>query len=342
MGYEQHTQVTSDYMVYSSLKNVVLPWEAKRHINATHIEQKVALFAEELQIKTTYFADTNTMFAYLHPSATSTRLLVVGKMYALVWFLDDYWDGNLPPATLEAIGISYENRFGLVSNIATLIKTGKGSENPSPLLRGFQHVWLEFAKTAPRKWLKQFAKTVVDSLITSHESETSSGLIQTFDEYLKVRDRDAGGIYTCLLMEYAYEIFLEPEVRDHKLIATLRILACRVGGLGNDLVSYHKEQLQGEDGFNAITFLMEKQGLTLQDAIHNVITTHNALVKEFTRLENKLPQEFSSTDNVYKYVQGLKDIMSGTWTWEMTSKRYRTVNALFPSLELKNQPEPSE
>lgn len=319
-----------------SLSYVRLPWQSQQHNLAELVETQVASFANEAAINTGFFTDTNTLFSYLHPNTTMNRLLTVGKMYALVWFLDDLWDGNLSSQALEKAGIKLDERYELISAIAATIKNEDVQTGfASNLLGGFKEVWDEFSAFAPKPWLKEFSQAMVDSLIISNHSESINQALRTFDDYLQMRDKDAGGLYTCLLMEFTNEAFLTAETRNHPDIEALRIMACRVGGLGNDLVSYHKEQLQQEDGFNALDFLIQKFGVSLEDSAEIVIEKHNQLIEEFMEKEAQMlsSMDRANTTQVLFYMQGLKEIMSGTWEWELNSMRYRTNGALFPELE---------
>lgn len=319
-----------------SLSYVRLPWQAQQHNLAEFAEERVASFANEASVNTDFFTDTNTLFSYLHPNTSMNRLLTVGKVYALCWFLDDFWDGNLSSQALHDAGINPEERYELISAIVATIKNEDVQDGfTSNLLEGFKYVWTEFSALAPKSWLNEFSRTMVESLITSNNSQNAFQLLKTFDDYLEMRDKDAGGIYTCLLMEFTNEAFLSAEIRNHPDIEALRIFACRIGGLGNDLVSYHKEQLQQEDGFNSLAFLIQKYDMSFEDAAMTVIEKHNELVEAFMEKEADILSSLdkANTSQILFYMQGLKEIMSGTWEWELNSMRYRTDSALFPELE---------
>ena len=126
----------------------------------------------------------------------------------------------------------------------------------------------------------------------------------------------------------AMHMDLPDAVVNHPTLKRLEDLATDMIILGNDIVSYDREQSQpGQAEHNIISAAMSSHNLDVQGAMDWVGELHDGLVDEFLGLYARLPQKFpeeTEQTNAYakEYANALANWVRASDAWGFESERY--------------------
>lgn len=154
------------------------------------------------------------------------------------------------------------------------------------------------------------------------------------ERYIEVREHDSGMYVAIDSIEFAYGIMLPDAVLNHPTIARMRRACANVGGLVNDVISYHKEVEVNDYRFNLLNVLMESRALPFEQAVHEAVLIINDFITDFTQHERHLPtwDDPAINADVRLYVQGMRDQIGASLHWQVATNRYRSHNAPFAEL----------
>ncbi|KXX79864.1 Presilphiperfolan-8-beta-ol synthase [Madurella mycetomatis] len=143
----------------------------------------------------------------------------------------------------------------------------------------------------------------------------------TVEEYMDMR---AGcvGAYPCIgLMEFAEGIDLPLYVADHPSLEAISRITCDLVTLQNDLCSYRKDLIKGED--SNIIFILKGQGMSDQEAVDHIgEMLYDCYRRWFDALRN-MPFWGEKIDrDVVKFVNGCRNIALGNLHWSLYTPRY--------------------
>lgn len=179
-------------------------------------------------------------------------------------------------------------------------------------------------------------------LFIKHLRSVTSGINDIFDDngvmsvskYIQLRQADSGIESMISMIEVALDILIPDEVLYHPQIQYLAQLTNRFFGFSNDLFSYEKEVLRLGSRFNLIAVLMEAEGLSFAEAVHETIVLINREAVEFFELESNLPvwEEPHFNEAARLYATGLKDQIIAAYHWSYSTNRYRSPHSPFPEL----------
>jgi hypothetical protein len=135
-------------------------------------------------------------------------------------------------------------------------------------------------------------------------------------------------VYPCLLLiELAEVLRLPAEVYDHANVQVMAQMTNNVISWANDLVSLEKEQQSG-DVHNLVIILANEERLPIYAAAERVVELHDAEVRAFIALSERLPAFTPAVDSeLRRYVLGMRFWMRANLDWSLAAVRYRSAAA---------------
>lgn len=141
------------------------------------------------------------------------------------------------------------------------------------------------------------------------------------DEVLLRRRQSVCVLPLFALVEFAHDIDLPDEVYDEGPIRDIQALGIDITMLHNDLLSYHKEELEGVP--HNIIAAYRGDGRTAQEAVDLV----GADIERRSLLLEQAVEKVSSWRTPWqresmRYVQGVKDVIKANLYWSFHSDRF--------------------
>lgn len=317
-----------------SITRLPAPGRRKSHPQALEVQASVAEFARHWEINPPTFEAYNTMFPFVYPATSVPRLITIGKIFCIFFYLDDVLldvvEAERPISKLDTIG-----------SCLRVFQTGHLPAQATRLEQAVRQVRQEILGQANEEWLMRFGATVVTYLQSSRQVSARPHLgaeFATLENYLHFREMDSGTYTGMDLIEFAQDSYLPIEVLGHPAIQDLRQRAAWVWAGMNDLISYHKEIALNRPGSNIISWLVTNQKLTLDTAANEVVRLVNSLVADFKSKVAGLPTwgEAELDRAACQYVMGLQDLIAAAWHWQLSTPRYRSPGSLIIELRSGN------
>lgn len=147
--------------------------------------------------------------------------------------------------------------------------------------------------------------------------------LPTIKEYFRMRP-DTGFSIMFPLVAIFQRLDLPDEVYLHPVMQEIELILNLVGGLGNDVHSFHREKNLETTGLNLIFIAQHELKLTEDEAFSYVIREHDQHLEMLEAACSRMPfwSEAINTQ-VDAYVLGLRKILRGYYDWAtIESKRY--------------------
>ncbi len=323
-----------------SLSDLEVIGPVQIHPQAEEAERRIEQYCHQLGIHLPHFDEYTTMSSYLFPHASLERLVVIDVLTNLLYYIDDIYSmnrgederGDAPDsATMLRI---FTNCLAILDN--GTLKDGEAVDMTEPLYRTMKALHDDMRRLAPDVWRKRLVASLEDhfrhSLLPVDAIMTNGFL--NLEKYVYVREHDSGMHPTIDLLELGLDIFIPDEIRRHPVLDTLRVCTMRIGGLMNDIFSYHKEVVKLRSHFNLIVVFMQSENLDFDEAVDRAVEFVNGFTRTFLEYEQKLPDfgDAKLNHDVRLYVQGLRDQIIATYHWQMSTNRYRSADSPFPEL----------
>jgi hypothetical protein len=235
-----------------------------------------------------------------------------------LFFLDDQYDDD------PEVGQSASAVQALIeANAAVLL--GDRMPGDTAMERFGASVHHRFRHAGPR-WWRRFRADLEDYLFEGSLFALTSwreGHVLDVDTYRQRRCYDSS-VFACIdVMELAMGLDLPDEVVESPQIRSLRRLTTEHVAFLNDIVSYHKEVVEHQSPFNLVHVLMHDRGVSLADAVHDIIGLLNDHVGRFEDIAAALPSYGPGLDaQVAVYLTGMRRWMAGNRAFSFTSGRY--------------------
>lgn len=313
--------------MHPSLPSLYCPFPAaiNPHANIVH-ERAVAwarrfhLLRREAAYRRLNRLQYSMLMARAYPSASLEGLQLVADWSTWLFLLDDQCD--------EA-GIGKEPEQ-LASMHALLLDVLDGTP-PSAHADAFAHalwdVYTRLHKYAHAEWLQRFRESVRMYFEANvwEARNRQSGQPPDVVTYCAMRPFTSA-VYPCLmLIELTDHLRLPSAVLHNPHVQRLELMTNNVISWANDLVSFEKEQQQG-DVHNLVLVLAHERGISLQAAVERAVVLHDAEVRAFVALAKQLPAIMpTSTADLERYVTGMRFWMRANLDWSLAAARYTSV-----------------
>jgi hypothetical protein len=323
-----------------SLSDLKVIGPAQVHPQADEAERKIEAYCQYLGIKLPHFHEYTTMSSYLFPHAGTERLVVIDVLTNLLYYIDDIYSMNRGDEERNdaldspAMMTIFRNCLDILRR--GTLQNGMRPDFNEPLYRTMKALHDDMLRLSSQAWLERLVNDLEDhfrySLLPVDAIMTNGRL--DINKYINVREHDSGMHPTIDLLELGFGIFIPDEVRRDPVIDTLRTSTIRIGGLMNDIFSYHKEVVKLGSYFNLISVYMLGEGMDFEEAVDQAVDLVNGFTETFLEYEHTLP-DFSNEElnrDVQLYVLGLRDQIIATYHWQMSTNRYRSPDSPFPEL----------
>ncbi|KAH6652987.1 isoprenoid synthase domain-containing protein [Truncatella angustata] len=258
--------------------------------------------------------EPNTSSHYLNVKAEADAWIARHSLGMIVEFDDGHLQKDLHAAAEEIVQI-----IALLDDSHPLITPEK-----YPLRYAAQVNWQNFKKKASPALQLRYKRHMKEWMLGILGQVASQGINPrnvAVKEYLGFRRRTIGVMPCTCLVESALGIELPEEVLEHPSIATCQQISADLTLLENDILSYNKDVINGQE--MNILKILEFKGLSLQEAVDEVTNMINDCYPRWYRALADLPRWGSDIDrDVLLYVDGLRDITLGSLIWSFERGRY--------------------
>lgn len=289
---------------------------------------------------------------------SSERLVVVTVSYALAFILDDFLFDTPNEELAMEYGIhkkvreSPENMAEYLGHLNYIMFRRGDTETLPPDATPIETMMWELGQDLKRSstpdWFAAFSESFMEHhnmCVSSHADHLNnmgadgggSLYSQDLDSYSKLRYGNYGGKFMMMVLEFAKDSFLPADVRQHPTMKRLSKTAAIHSAFVNDVFSYSKEITEEENPRNLIKVIMDSEGLSFPHAAWRAVNVVNSYATTVLELEAELPVTWRSepwASNVDRYLDGVKEYMTGCIYWNSLHKRYRRANAVFPELRI--------
>jgi hypothetical protein len=306
-------------------------------------EALVAKFAEKWDIKILGFDDFNTVFAFLFADTSLERLVVVGNLNCLLFYIDDMAiKAKLARASrlLDANYATLSAEFESIHPLIEVFRAGILPQNPTKLQLAFEDLRRQFLDLSSnnREWLGRLATSLERYFTKTNRPADLLGPLATLDldAYIAWREDDSG-MYTCIdTIEFTQDLYLPPQILHNPVLHRMQRDCVQIVALMNDLFSYHKEITKEDYHYHLVNIFREKYGLPLDEAIQDSIRVINRIILDFYEMEKCLP-DLGKTANkiIQRHVQGLKYQIGTAWHWQLMTGRYKAVDSPISELKIR-------
>jgi hypothetical protein len=323
-----------------SLSDLKVIGSVQIHPQAEEAERRIEAYCQYLGIKLPHFDEYTTMSSYLFPHAGTERLVVIDVLTNLLYYIDDIYSMNRGEQERNN-ALDSQTMMTIFKNCLDILRKGTlgNGETPDlrePLYRTMKALHDDMLRLASQAWLDRLVNDLQDHFrysLLPVEAIMTNGR-PDINKYITVREHDSGMRPTIDLLELGFGIFIPEAVRQHPVISILRTCTIRIGGLMNDIFSYHKEVTKLGSYFNLIAVYMHGEGLSFDDAVDQAVDFVNGFTETFLEYEHNMPDfgDPKLNHDVELYVLGLRDQIIATYHWQMSTNRYRAPDSPFPEL----------
>jgi hypothetical protein len=246
------------------------------------------------------------------PSLSPDRTVRIAK-YLSLWLL---WD-DVQVETLDG-----RWRIDPVD-----VVSGRRPEVMTRFDEGWWELLQELAASRSPAWIDNLCKAMttwdaaaVDEAVMMQEHR-ERGTLPTFAEQMELRIATIGMYATVYLLEDAYDFELPRAFHASPLVLRLKVLANKIVGLGNDILSFGKDYTENQ--INLTTTLMRERGLTVDAALEHLVRMHDDALDEYDTLADAVG--FFSTEAdpfIARWLQDVRYAALGFSLWESQAPRY--------------------
>ncbi|RPE13204.1 hypothetical protein EGT74_06645 [Chitinophaga lutea] len=265
------------------------------------------------------------MVARMFPHADLERLCVASDFNALLFLLDDDFDGH------QTKGMKSRMFKGMVNSMISIMENTAAPVD-SAVLTGFADIWHRLMAISTQVWQHRFKASLKAALQANlwRMEIVDRDVSPDLSEYLKFRPMIGGANFFAYLLLVMEQIDLPDYVYENCTMQRLMHLAASTICWANDIFSFRKELAEGDE-LNLVMLLRRERGGSIKEAVHAAVRFHDKWVKEFIQLGWN-PPVFGDTlvdAEVVRFTQGLGVMMNANIVWStVDTQRYRFVPLL--------------
>lgn len=267
------------------------------------------------------------MVARMFPSADMEALCIAADLNTLLFVLDDQYD----EATADTEDVRKKENFEMfLEQVRSILQDHERKTLPQhgPALAAISDFWERICRRSTPGWQARFAESMKRAFVANlwRIELVKQNRLPAVEEYMQFRQQFGGANFFADLVEVMEDISLPDEVIWHNTIQTMITLCSDTICYANDLFSYRKELIQGDE-MNLVMLLKHHEGLSLEDAVFKATQIHDDKVKQFVQLARQLPSFSMETDReLMRFINALAVMMRGNIDWSrMDTARYQVV-----------------
>ena len=265
------------------------------------------------------------MVARMFPSADLEALCIAADLNTLLFVLDDQYD----EATTDTEDVRKKENFELfLEQVRSIVQDHerKTLSQHGPALAAISDFWERICRRSTPAWQARFAESMKRAFVANlwRIELVKQHRLPGVQEYMQFRQQFGGANFFADLVEVMENISLPDEAIWHNTVQTMITLCSDTICYANDLFSYRKELVQGDE-MNLVMLLKHHERLSMEDAVFKATQIHDDKVKQFVQLARQLPSFSAETDReLRRFVNALAVMMRGNIDWSrMDTARYQ-------------------
>lgn len=302
------------------------PFIASIHPQAAEIEEHTLQWLLDFRLVDNhptflrYKANRFPLFiARTFPEGELTDVCTWCDLNSLLFIVDDSFDEKDVIKDRPSFD-HFRRKFMNVLNDRT---AAPASDQEEPVFAALGDIWGRLRIRSNVAWQRKFIGCIgqmFDGLYWQFNN-TMLGMHPKFDDYLKIRQFLGASHLSTDSLEVTGKIFLPEHVYRHPLVARLTELSRNCVCFANDLFSLGKETRESQNAgeYNLVGVMRRKANLSMEEAIKATADYHDALVREFIFLSEKVFLFDDRTNRMLeKYAGALKTQMIANIVWSTT------------------------
>lgn len=249
--------------------------------------------------------------------AEALRNMVDWNHWAFPW--DDQFDEGHLKEDLHGAARNIINMTSILDDCHPPV-----SHDEDPIGYAFQVNWRNIQKrTSPvihhryKKYMKHYMLGVLGQ-VNSRKLDVKT---ISMDEFLVFRRGTIGVMPCTVLVEMALNIEVPEHIINHPSIQACQEVAVDLVLLDNDVLSYKKDVIEGEE--LSVIGILRAQGYSLQEAMDEAGRMIQQRYRRWYMALADMPSWGSQMDRVVlKYLDGLRGIVLGSLLWSFWTGRY--------------------
>jgi hypothetical protein len=315
-------ELTHQPELYCPFPSALSPHAAQAQEGSTAWARRLHLLQRESAYKRLSRLQYGMLMARAYPAAPPEILQVITDWCTWLFLLDDQCDE-------AGIGHDPGQLRQFHARLLDLLSGTAPDPRAEPLAHGLWDLHIRLLTHAPEGWLARFRRSVAQYLAANVWEATNrrDRQVPDFATYRAMRPYTSA-VYPCLLLiELAESLRLPADVHDHATVQVMAQMTNNVISWANDLVSLEKERQNG-DVHNLVIILANEEQIPLSAAVERVVELHDAEVRAFITLSERLPPFTPAVDSALsRYVLGMRFWMRANLDWSLAAVRYRSAAA---------------
>jgi Terpene synthase family 2, C-terminal metal binding len=282
--------------------------------------RRFSLLPDPIAFRRFCMAQFGSLAAATHPYASRGALDLVTDWCSWLFILDDQCDES-------GLGMRPDDLAALHRRLLAILRGAEPGIHDEALAHGLRDLRQRTLAYGSSAWMRRFTAQIAEYFAAGvwEARNRARGAIPDLASYVAMRPY-TGGIFAYIeLLSATSGVKLPPRVRTHPIVQQLTCLANNVICWANDILSYAREQAQG-DVHNLVLVMQHERHLVLQQAVERVTERHNAEMQAFLAAEAALPRFSPTTDSdLDHYVEILRNIIRGSFDWAYATARHASM-----------------
>lgn len=306
----------------STSPDLLCPFKSAIHPAASQIQastmawaQRYGLVQSERSQRRFVRLQYGILMARAYPHASTDALSLIADWNTWLFHLDDQCDEQGLGREAEGLVRLHTQLLAILRGAAPLAHDGQ--------LEALYDIISRMRACRDDQWMERFI-TRVDEYFQANVWEAQNRaqrLVPSEADYHRMRPFTGAVFCYITLIELANTIFLTPEMVASPAVQRLASMTNNVICWSNDIISLQKE-LMGGDWHNLVYIVYRQRGLTIEQAITEVVQLHDNEVRAFQHLSQKTI-DVDGTSSLAEYIGGMQYWMRANLDWSAATTRYR-------------------
>lgn len=280
-----------------------------------------------------YASQFGRLAALAHPRADDQRLLLAARLVAALFAIDDHYCDDIAagadPARLGsrlALALSAMERPPLPQPYSRLLETALDRE---PCLVALKDVMCSLAEIATPVQAARVRREIMVMLLgmVGEAGWRTEGRTPSPWEYFANRQWN-GGLPNLAMIDVVNGYELPEEYFESPRLRLVTLMVSNLLMLVNDLYSRPKEDGSELPAFNLPSVLAYAHEWTLSESAQETADIHNEMIAAYLDAEREARNGAGSV--ALRYLDDLRQWVSGSLEWHRTSGRYQTPDGVPP------------
>jgi len=317
----QQTAEQVGALVKKAFRVLALPYEQKSNPIAKEAQKQLIewinkhlVIIDLLKIRKIEASNFGGFIGRVHSRASLDILCIVADFATWLFIYDDMIEKCQNKQDIEI----------LHARTIRILNGHRSNETDAPLNQGLYDILRRINKVCRSSlWKQRFIDDIRDYCegtlweMANREKEK----VPSLKQYQKMRPDTSGTKVMFDFIEFVEGFVLPRKVFESDYFKKIRLLGANLVNWENDLLSAPKEILN-QDLHNLVFVHKEHGKISYDEAVQLTIQDLKEDLSAFLQLADNVPNFGAHTDNVNKYIRGVKEWVYGHHFWAKESPRY--------------------